>query len=82
MTKVMLVNDEIKPLYDKECTCMACNQRFVTKRLRTRFVKVKKIHSDFFTEYKDPSLNPSYYEVLCALTAGLLLQKCFLLLSL
>ncbi|WP_368505567.1 DUF2225 domain-containing protein [Alkalihalophilus sp. As8PL] len=57
------MNGEIKPLYDKECTCMACNQTFVTKRLRTRFVKVKKIHSNFFTEYKIPSLNPSYYEV-------------------
>ncbi|WP_100371872.1 DUF2225 domain-containing protein [Bacillus sp. FJAT-45037] len=54
---------EITPHYDKECTCMLCENRYTTKKLRTRFIKVEKIHSDYYTEYKDLDINPSYYEV-------------------
>ncbi|ERN51104.1 DUF2225 domain-containing protein [Alkalihalophilus marmarensis] len=56
------MNDTIEPLYDKSCACMVCGHSFTTKRIRSRFVKVKKLHNDFFTEYKEVDLNPSYYE--------------------
>ncbi|WP_100406509.1 DUF2225 domain-containing protein [Bacillus solitudinis] len=54
---------QIKPFYDKEKTCLYCKKTFSTKRLRTRFIRIEKIDSDFHTEYKDPKFNPVYYEV-------------------
>ncbi|TWI56173.1 DUF2225 domain-containing protein [Halalkalibacter nanhaiisediminis] len=54
---------ELQPLYDKEVCCLFCEMPFQTKRMRSRFVRVNKIHSDFYTEYKDASLNPVFYEV-------------------
>ncbi|WP_017728733.1 DUF2225 domain-containing protein [Halalkalibacterium ligniniphilum] len=53
----------IEPLYDKEKTCLLCQNSFNTKRLRSRFIRTKHVQSDFCTEYKDPTLNPMFYEV-------------------
>ncbi|WP_088102718.1 DUF2225 domain-containing protein [Halalkalibacter urbisdiaboli] len=54
---------QLKPLYDKDQTCLFCEKIYQTKRLRSKFVRVKQVHSDFYTEYKDPDLNPLFYEV-------------------
>ncbi|HHY20538.1 MAG TPA: DUF2225 domain-containing protein, partial [Bacilli bacterium] len=32
-------------------------------KIRSRFIRVEKIHSDFYTEYKDNEINPYLYEV-------------------
>ncbi|MGO4887536.1 DUF2225 domain-containing protein [Anaerobacillus sp. MEB173] len=54
---------EVHPYYDKSIRCQACNETYTTKRLRSRFVKVEKIDTDFFTVYKDGRYNPLFYEV-------------------
>lgn len=57
------MHETVKPIYDKQITCPLCSVFYTTKRIRTRFVRVQEIESDFFTHYKDPSLNPIFYEV-------------------
>ncbi|WP_071460563.1 DUF2225 domain-containing protein [Bacillus massilinigeriensis] len=54
---------EIKPLYDKQCTCLLCNKAFTTKKLRTRFVRQVNMDTDFCPEYRDPQNNPALYHV-------------------
>ncbi|WP_209124300.1 DUF2225 domain-containing protein [Alkalihalobacillus sp. BA299] len=54
---------QVEPLYDKEITCLVCEKKYFTKRIRSRFIRTKKIESDFFTVYKDLKCNPYYYEV-------------------
>ncbi len=53
----------VTPFYEKEETCLYCQHRFVTTKVRSRFVRIEKVHSDFFQEYKDPEINPYLYEV-------------------
>lgn len=53
----------ITPFYDKKVNCLYCEQTFTTKKVRSRFLRVKHVHSDFFQEFKDPVLNPYFYEV-------------------
>lgn len=54
---------EMEPLYDKEITCLLCEEKYITKRIRSRFIRMEKIDTDFYTEYKDPDCNPYFYEV-------------------
>lgn len=54
---------QIEPYYEKKIECALCKQNYTTQKLRSRFAKVKKIHSDFYTEYKDKEYVPFYYEV-------------------
>ncbi|KHF39188.1 hypothetical protein LQ50_16710 [Halalkalibacter okhensis] len=49
--------------YDKKVTCLFCLDSFQTKRIRTRYVRVKNVHSDFYTEYADNLINPHLYDV-------------------
>lgn len=54
---------EILPLYDKKCTCLMCEKKFTTKKVRSRFVKVKKYDTDFCPEYESTEANPMLYGV-------------------
>ncbi|MEQ2467122.1 DUF2225 domain-containing protein [Niallia hominis] len=53
--------NKIKPLFDKQCTCLLCQTKFTTKKLRTRFVKLNKMDSDFFPIYDEH--NPLLYYI-------------------
>lgn len=57
------MSEQLKPLYDKKVDCPICSFAYFTKKIRSRFIKVDKIESDFFTHYKDKELNPIFYEV-------------------
>jgi uncharacterized protein (DUF2225 family) len=57
------VTNDIPPLYDKKVICHICDHTFTSKKLRTRFIRVKEVFNDFSKEYKDESLNPLLYEV-------------------
>ncbi|MBU8908825.1 DUF2225 domain-containing protein [Desertibacillus haloalkaliphilus] len=57
------MSEGIEPFYDKEVTCLLCEHKYITKRLRSRFVRVKRIESDFYTEYKDENYIPYFYEI-------------------
>ncbi|MBP3038637.1 DUF2225 domain-containing protein [Bacillaceae bacterium Marseille-Q3522] len=51
------------PLYDKQNRCIFCNHSFVSKSLRSRFVKLNTYDSDFCPNYKEAENNPIYYHV-------------------
>jgi uncharacterized protein len=56
------MSEELKPLYDKEVKCPICANSYTTKKVRSRFIRVEKTESDFFTHYKEMRLNPTIYE--------------------
>ena len=51
----------VLPLYDKEMECLYCNKTFITKKVRSKFIIIKKRDSDFCNHYE--SVNPYSYEV-------------------
>ena len=53
----------IEPLYDKKLECPICNNKFVSKRIRTRFVKLESTDTDFCPTYADPENNPIFYQI-------------------
>jgi uncharacterized protein len=54
---------EISPFYAKEISCMNCQEKFTSMRIRSRFVRVASHHSDFKPVYSNPEINPLYYNV-------------------
>ncbi len=54
---------ELEPIYDKKYNCMYCNSQFVSKKVRTRFVKVSRYDSDFFPYYENEEANPILYHI-------------------
>ncbi|MCK0470336.1 DUF2225 domain-containing protein [Halalkalibacter sp. APA_J-10(15)] len=67
----------LTPLYDKESVCQICAHKHSTKRVRTRFLKVENIHTDFFTEYKDSSIHPLLYEAIVCPNCGFAFMDTF-----
>ena len=54
----------LSPLYDKKFTCPVCDYNFVSKKLRSRFVKPIRTDSDFGPVFaKGDSNNPLFYYV-------------------
>lgn len=53
----------VDALYDKEIKCEVCEYTYKTKKLRSRYIRTVKVHSDFYTEYKNPEHNPYLYEI-------------------
>ncbi|MEK5381827.1 DUF2225 domain-containing protein [Niallia sp. FSL W8-0635] len=53
--------NKIEPLFDKQCTCLLCQTKFTTKKLRSRFVKLIKMDTDFFPVYAEH--NPLLYYI-------------------
>lgn len=54
---------EISPLYPKKTTCTYCEHDFSTMKIRSRFLKVKDVETDFCTIYKDETISPYLYFV-------------------
>lgn len=52
---------EITPYYDKQITCIHCNENFTTTRIRKSTIKVIETESDFHQIYK--GVNPLFYNV-------------------
>ena len=48
-------------LYDKDCTCPVCKNKFTTQKVRTRPLRVEKREDDFNVIYKN--INPIYYYI-------------------
>ncbi len=57
------MNSQIPATYEKKVQCLFCHEPFSTTRIRSRFIRIERVDSDFYQEYKDPNLNPYYYEV-------------------
>ena len=54
---------EIPPLYDKKNTCTYCDSNFQSLKVRSRFLKVKEVETDFCTIYEDEEISPYLYFV-------------------
>jgi uncharacterized protein len=48
-------------LYDKNITCPICDNKFTSKKAKSKYVKVKSRDSDFRAEYE--FVNPTFYGV-------------------
>lgn len=55
------MNELITPLYDKKVTCLYCETSYTTKKLRSRFVKIKSTDSDFCPYYVNKEHSPLLY---------------------
>ncbi len=53
----------IEPLYDKNCNCTICNNKYTTKKIRSRFIKLESADTDFCPTYINPEHNPIFYQV-------------------
>lgn len=52
----------IQAFYDKNIKCEVCESNYTSKKIRSRYIRSEKVHSDFFTEYRG-EVNPYLYEV-------------------
>lgn len=55
-------------LYDKQIVCPLCRNKFTTKKVRTRTLKMVKRDDDFCVIYKD--INPTYYHIFVCAECG------------
>lgn len=62
----MNLDQELHPLYDKHETCLMCKHEFISKKVRTRSLRIQQVESDFCPIYKDEKHNPLlYYNKVC-----------------
>lgn len=55
--------EKVSALYDKSCTCRYCQAPFSTKRVRSGSLTMVQRDTDFYTRFKEHSLNPILYTV-------------------
>ncbi|KQL48643.1 hypothetical protein AN963_02235 [Brevibacillus choshinensis] len=55
--------EKVSALYDKSCVCRHCQATFTTKRVRSGSLTMVHRDTDFFTRFKEQSLNPIQYTV-------------------
>jgi uncharacterized protein (DUF2225 family) len=53
----------IEPIYDKKVECLICKDTFLSKKVRSRFVKVTKYDTDFSPVYESVEANPLLYHI-------------------
>lgn len=53
----------LEPLYDKKYECIFCKKTFSSKKVRSRFIKVKAYDTDFFPYYESEEANPILYHI-------------------
>lgn len=72
------MTETIPTFYDKSQICCMCNHEFTSKKMRSRFIRVKHVENDFNKAYKDPLLNPLLYEVFVCPECGYSFTESFL----
>lgn len=60
---VIMLDNQLTPLYDKHETCAVCQTTFVSKKIRSRFIKLDHTDTDFCPYYKDEENSPLLYFV-------------------
>lgn len=51
----------IEPLYDKKYKCPFCEDKFTSKKVRSRYIKPLRVDKDFGPIFKEELPNPLYY---------------------
>lgn len=54
---------EVSPFYEKGVTCINCQEKFKTTKVRSRFVRISSHETDFKPVYLNELVNPLYYNV-------------------
>ncbi|MDR7317891.1 DUF2225 domain-containing protein [Brevibacillus nitrificans] len=62
--------EKVSALYDRSCICRHCQTPFSTKRIRGGSLTTAHRDSDFYTRFKEQSLNPILYTVNVCPTCG------------
>lgn len=57
------MNTSIEPIYDKKVECLICKTAFISKKVRSRFVKVNHCDTDFRPVYESNEGNPILYHI-------------------
>lgn len=52
---------QLEPLFDRTIDCIHCKQKFTSKNVRSKFVKVKSYDTDFCPHYTSEDANPILY---------------------
>lgn len=60
----------IEPIYDKKYECLFCKKIFISKKVRSRFIKISHFDSDFFPIYQSEDANPLYYHIMVCPSCG------------
>lgn len=58
-----MLMSEMEPIYDKKCECLFCEKPFLSKKVRSRFIKISHFDTDFFPIYQSEEANPLYYHI-------------------
>lgn len=69
--------EDVQPLFDRDMECILCQQSATTKKIRSRFIKVKEYDTDFCPIYADGSVNALYYNVYVCPHCGFAFSKDF-----
>lgn len=59
----MQKTNEITPFYEKKVECIYCKKSFPTLKVRTKFIHVESMESDFRPIYSAANVNALYYNV-------------------
>lgn len=59
----MSILTQLEPLYDKKCECLMCKKNFISQKIRTRFIKLAEVDTDFSPAYQPPENNPIFYQI-------------------
>ncbi|TQR18377.1 DUF2225 domain-containing protein [Psychrobacillus vulpis] len=54
---------EISPYYQKSIECLHCKKKFITTKVRTKYIKVEKHDTDFQPIYQNKEVNPLLYNM-------------------
>ena len=57
------MNKELEYLYDRKVECQICKNTYVTKKVRTRFIRAHRHDTDFCSFYTSTKTNPLLYYV-------------------
>jgi len=60
----------IEPIFDKKYECLFCKKPFISKKVRSRFIKISYFDSDFFPIYQSEDANPLYYHIMVCPSCG------------
>lgn len=61
---------ELEYLYDRKVECEICENTFVTKKVRSRFIRAHRHDTDFCSFYTSTKINPLLYYVSVCPTCG------------
>lgn len=62
--------EEVEQLYDKNIDCLVCNFSFISKKVRSKFVRAISTDTDFCSKYENEECSPLLYYVYVCPSCG------------